>query len=101
MASNVLMLAVQYASLLFNESFLSQTSSVMQKCELRRLIRKNTWKTTSCNDITCLHKVWSVVHQNKLSNSYFNTIPAQEHLNNAYKDQASKLIEYLSLKKVV
>jgi len=41
------------------------------------------------------------MHQIKLSNSYFNTIPAQEHLNNAYKDQASKLIEYLSLKKVV
>jgi len=84
----------------------SETSNVVQKCRLRRLISENTRKTTSrmtllasrkmeklSRIVFCVWKPWPTAIQKPFQ--------LKQHLNNAHKEQTSKSIEYLSLKKVV
>jgi len=78
--------------------YFSETSNVEQKCWL--------WRQKHGEDhikygFTCLQKDGKDITQCELcmktpANSFSNPIQLKQHLNNAYKEQASKSVEYLN-----
>jgi len=75
--------------------YFSKTSSVLQKCRLRRLIRENTRKTTSDMALLASRKMENISLKGML---YMKTLASnclkfhlKQHLNNAHKEQPSKI----------
>jgi len=79
----------------------SDTSSVVEKCRLRRLIGENIRKTTSSMALLASRKMdkisRSVCYARKRCLLPFH-FQLKQHLNNAHKEQVSKSVEYLKFK---
>jgi len=100
MALNVHFLRWNMPACFLTNHYFSETTSVVQKCQLRRLISENTRKITSRMTLLISRKmekiscsVWCA--WKRWTNSFFKAFQLKQHLNNAQKEQASKSIEYL------
>jgi len=78
--------------------YFSKTSSVVQKCWLRRLIRENTRKTTSDMALLASKKMENasskgrpMLYMKTLANNCLKSFHLKQHLNNAHKEQPSKI----------
>jgi len=75
--------------------YISKTSSVVQKCRLRRLISKNTRKTTSDMALLASRKMENIsgkgmLYMKTLASNCLKSFQLKQHLNNAHKEQPSK-----------
>jgi len=76
--------------------YFSKTSSVVQKCPLRRLISKNTRKTTSDMALLASRKMENIsrkgmLYMKTLANNCLKSFQFKQHLNNVHKEQPSKI----------
>jgi len=76
--------------------YFSKTSSVVQKCGLRRLISENTRKTTSDMALLASRKMENIslkgmLYMKTLANNCLKSFKLKQHLNNAHKEQPSKI----------
>jgi len=76
--------------------YFSKTSSVVQKCRLRRLISDNTRKTPSDMALLASRKMENISRRGMLlmktlANNCLKSFQLQQHLNNAHKEQPSKI----------
>ena len=74
----------------------SKTSSVVQKCRLRRLISENARKTTSDMALLASRKMENIsrkgmLYMKTLPNNCLKSFQLKQHLNNAHKEQPSKI----------
>jgi len=75
-----------------------KTSSVVQKCRLRRLISENARKTPSHMTLLASRKMENIsrkgmLYMKTLANNCLKSSQLRQHLNNAHKEQPSKSIE--------
>jgi len=76
--------------------YFSKTSSALQKCRLRRLISENTRKTTSDMALLASRKKENIsrkgmLYMKTLANNCLKSFQLKQHLNNAHKEQPSKI----------
>ena len=70
--------------------YFSKTSSVVQKCRLRRLISENTRKSTSDMALLASRKMENIsckgmLYMKTLANNCLKSFQLKQHLNNAHK----------------
>jgi len=90
--------------------YFPKTSSVVQKCRLHRLISEHTRKTKSDMALLASRKMENIspkgmLYMKTLANNSLKSFQLKQHLNNAHKEQPSKIdwagYFTVSLRKVV